>query len=586
MPHYVEYFIWGYQEHFHLGAEVQARILFEKLDPDFDVRVHLVGILTQEREDRHSVCVVPVDSTYQPEVFAGVPERAHVLGRYDPAVHGIYTHSQMQAEAEHHIKLNGMKRAVEESLGETPDRSEWMFFTSTPIDIEDYQVLVVLELTRKVFNRHYHLTKNKACGCWSEPSTFPRSLIEATASEFLGACRKELSTPDPGHCYFLTLNVDEILRTAGKNMFGAPILAGNRHNYFAPQFDACSTISTLRYEGAHCAGRIVYVSRNHPSLELDIALKAPVHLEQYEAVRKLLELSSENLALLCDAATIYGLGRISHTYDELREDVFEVRFERQFIWQLLHAGHPLMHVQYGKPQLIIPDFPVKRFNRDLPRIFGGIDTTDIDHLLALARSVASQHHGAMLVISDQAEKEAERLSNQCTRVEPFELTDDAIAHVTSIDGAVLVNPKGVCHAIGVILDGLSDPRCTPARGARFNSAVRFVYQKKGRVAVVKSEDGRVSFLPELMPMIHRSEIEEAMQRLRILSESPEVSDREFFETIGWFNEHKFYLSQRTCDEINHLCREIEGRLTIQKLANEYTPFVPSPHMDESYFFQE
>ena len=61
--------------------------------------------------------------------------------------------------------------------------------------------------------------------------------------------------------------------------------------------------------------------------------------------------------------------------------------------------------------------------------------------------------------------------------------------MTAIDGAVLLGPDGVCHAIGVILDGLAGDRGDPERGARFNSAVRYVDSRQEVcLAIVVSED--------------------------------------------------------------------------------------------------
>ena len=76
-----------------------------------------------------------------------------------------------------------------------------------------------------------------------------------------------------------------------------------------------------------------------------------------------------------------------------------------------------------------------------------------------------------------------------------------ITRVTSIDGALLIDRSGICHAIGVILDGLASPKGTPSRGARFNSAIRYVESAKSAntevLAIVVSEDGSVDVLPDL-----------------------------------------------------------------------------------------
>ena len=124
----------------------------------------------------------------------------------------------------------------------------------------------------------------------------------------------------------------------------------------------------------------------------------------------------------------------------------------------------------------------------------------------------------MLMISADAAGEAERLQQQATKIEPTQLEDGLLRRVTRIDGAVLVDLEGRCHAIGVILDGPVSPRCTPSRGARYNSAIRYVHGrheagKKDCFAVLKSEDGMIDLVPHLMPPIRRSELEAALTRL-------------------------------------------------------------------------
>jgi DNA integrity scanning protein DisA with diadenylate cyclase activity len=86
-------------------------------------------------------------------------------------------------------------------------------------------------------------------------------------------------------------------------------------------------------------------------------------------------------------------------------------------------------------------------------------------------------------------------AKQATVVEPFALTRHLIDLVTRIDGAVLIDLEGTCHAVGVILDGQASDICDPARGARYNSGVRYAYHQADRVVLVKSEDGRLNVLP-------------------------------------------------------------------------------------------
>jgi hypothetical protein len=205
-------------------------------------------------------------------------------------------------------------------------------------------------------------------------------------------------------------------------------------------------------------------------------------------------MTSRRLFLFCDSQNVYGLGTVGK-YDGVSEDLFVVKFLKRFTWELVHAGNVMMHCRDGNPQLKPPSPSPEPIREALQRVFQG---KNVDHLVELGMAVARQSHGAMLVVTPSAAEEAVRLKKQATVIEPFPLTLELIDMVTKIDGAVLIDLDGVCHAVGVILDGLASDRCTSARGARYNSAVRYAYQpeKTDRVVLVKSEDGMVNVLPE------------------------------------------------------------------------------------------
>jgi hypothetical protein len=102
----------------------------------------------------------------------------------------------------------------------------------------------------------------------------------------------------------------------------------------------------------------------------------------------------------------------------------------------------------------------------------------------------------MLCITAGAKPEAERLRRQCFRVVPRTMTPPVLRQASSIDGAVLIEPSGVCYAIGVILDGQATEKGDSSRGARYNSAVRYTSSSPYPcLAIVVSEDGWIDLLP-------------------------------------------------------------------------------------------
>jgi hypothetical protein len=76
------------------------------------------------------------------------------------------------------------------------------------------------------------------------------------------------------------------------------------------------------------------------------------------------------------------------------------------------------------------------------------------------------------------------------------LGDDMVRRVTAIDGAVLLDAERRRHAVGAILDGRATADGRAVRGARWNSALRYVGDMGApTLAVVVSEDGRVDMVP-------------------------------------------------------------------------------------------
>ncbi|MBV9948139.1 MAG: DNA integrity scanning protein DisA nucleotide-binding domain protein, partial [Myxococcales bacterium] len=156
-------------------------------------------------------------------------------------------------------------------------------------------------------------------------------------------------------------------------------------------------------------------------------------------------------------------------------------------------------------------------------------------------------HGTMLVVVDDAAQESTRLSQQGTPITPCRLSNELIRHVTAIDGAVLLDPASTCHAVGVILDGLATVDGSPARGARYNSALRYVATRKDRptLAVIVSEDGLVTMHPTLRLRVRQSEVAAVLARVEELVKEPDEKgiDRVRKELTAY----RFYFDATACE---------------------------------------
>jgi DNA integrity scanning protein DisA with diadenylate cyclase activity len=128
-------------------------------------------------------------------------------------------------------------------------------------------------------------------------------------------------------------------------------------------------------------------------------------------------------------------------------------------------------------------------------MFGDFCEERYHRLWGLISMAARQLRGTNVLISTQAAAEAERLGSQCTRIRPTLLTPMLMERVTSIDGTVIIDTDGVCHAIGAILDGPAARRGDRTRGGRYNSAVMYLDSTPFRsIIVVVSQNGMVDLV--------------------------------------------------------------------------------------------
>ncbi len=577
------YYMWGFEENFQIAAYVEAKQIFESLDPALSPQLFLVGILDSDLPKHYPACVVSQDETLKHAAFMGVKDVAERLEQSDPRQGVIYTDERSEGQRQEGIRRNAIMKAIREVVTNHPGSEEFLTFCSWPTTVAGYLVVAVLQLPRAAYEAYYRLQKEFTEDRPSQRLRLMRSFLECVVDAFLEAVAEHMTKPEPGSSFVTTADKDQVLRRAARSLMYTPAHAGGNFLGTHGLDMACTNISTLRYEGKEGVGGLVLAKPGHPDIETDLMFVSPVNLHDYGAVRKLLQLTGRELSLLCDSYQIYGLGRQLDTYDPTREDLFVVRFLRQFSWELRHAGQPLMSVRYGQPHLRLQGFPQDRFRTDLPRVFPNLSPDGAQRLFSLAKGAAAQSHGCMLVITAVAAEEAERLSNQGTQVKPVRLDQRMLPLVTAIDGAVLVDLEGNCHAIGVILDGLANAKCSPSRGARYNSAVRYVHERQQCMILVKSEDGMVSVFPELRPQIRRIAILDAIAEVRTFADLNPCDQRDLLKAMNWFEKHEFYLSPEQCDEVNKLRRSAAEKTDAHGgVSYQHADLKPNPEMNDSY----
>jgi hypothetical protein len=377
-----------------------------------------------------------------------------------------------------------LRQATELTLAEMPPEPEpRISFCSLPVSFNGYLVLVVLQLSADAYHSYYAL-----------PDTIvarANSLLAAAVQEFLQDCARALRESDADDAHpVLDRDYNEMLRAAGRR-FMLRAGAGTHGLY-----DACNGVAALRHEGDDGVGLMVIARRHHPAVEPVLTLETPIALRDHRSIRKLLELSEDNTALITDATHVFGLGRMVAETDPHYEPLFTVHFTKHYSWELTHADHVMMKVVSNAPRLPQGRVDADNFARAVRQQWPDLEKTGIAYLWRLTQEASTQPNGTILVITEGAAQEAQRLTRQSFRVVPRVMTPATLRLVTNIDGAVLIDHSGTCHAIGAILDGLATAKGDSSRGSRYNSALRYVESSQYPVlAVVVSEDGLIDLLP-------------------------------------------------------------------------------------------
>jgi hypothetical protein len=207
-----------------------------------------------------------------------------------------------------------------------------------------------------------------------------------------------------------------------------------------PIFPPLNAATAEKYEGAAASGHLILASPGHTAVKEHLSFTRAVPLRRGRAVRKLLEMTGREVALLTDGNAIYGLGSYNHAeYDAHAQDLFEVWVPGHATWELGHAGTTLMRVSYGKATLPAPQVDRGTYDDTMQRVFSSASNLDVDAIWGLVEAAMAATHGTMLVISNAAASEAARLSGQATLVAPVTIDEVLIRRITAIDGAVLVD---------------------------------------------------------------------------------------------------------------------------------------------------
>lgn len=277
--------------------------------------------------------------------------------------------------------------------------------------------------------------------------------------------------------------------------------------------DFITSLSGERYESTDAKGLTVAIVPSETVLPPEMRFAQNNQLElcysNVHAIRKQLNLAQAGALAICKNAsgTYHTLGLLSkdqkNTYLHF---VINGHMEWKFCVPTKSAkSNCRLRYHQGLLKLPLVDLKIE-LTTILQDAFGS------DHAAVLSKiihAIDDETHGAVMIVAPEAviQKECVRLVQKCTRGTQLQaLIDisakqDMLPRFASIDGAVLVDEAGKCHAFGVILDGESDVSAgNVGRGARYNCTQAYVqscrkrYSKEHIYGIVKSEDGMLDVI--------------------------------------------------------------------------------------------
>ncbi|MFP4474817.1 MAG: DNA integrity scanning protein DisA nucleotide-binding domain protein [Desulfatibacillaceae bacterium] len=281
--------------------------------------------------------------------------------------------------------------------------------------------------------------------------------------------------------------VDELNRTVGWDV----------QLRIYPVLDAILGISETLEEGTAAFGRMIFIesreANGFPLLVRFPEYERPL-LRHFKHVRKLLlSVESSSRYLVSNGRDILGVSRESaapeccitadflgrHGFLSLNEDLVCSYFDGRF----LSTNRRANLVQLEETLLEMPNMDQQQVH-----VMFRIATE-------IVNSAAERKHGCTLVFDFNEEP----LSLAGMHFdEPFDLRADNFLALgkalAKVDGALHIHSDFHVHGFAVILDGHAVAGEDRARGARFNSALRFTRENDNVVVVVVSEDRPVSVI--------------------------------------------------------------------------------------------
>lgn len=570
-------FMWAYQESFRISVQTLIRDVLKELGAEGNAEVFLVGARGPESKNRNEVCIEPEDGRWSLSIFRGLLDSIEAIYDTHHLQSMFYGDEASNRDKPKWMRQDSTRRAVEDSLKDYDESNGVISFCGGPQYLGGYYITPVIQIPASTFIKFPALA-DKPKGNRQQGYGY-RSLIHAAILTVLNEVSERLKSPEPGRNTFRAMrSPEEIIQIAAKGFLRTPGLSIEERYYGYGLFEQLNLVSSLLYEGGKGIGSLILINAENEAIDYLIQFKQPIALREPRWVRKILQMAVSGAAIIADSQRIYGLGYLKPTHDSSEQDAFTINFLDHYSWELCCGDQAFLQSNYGVAKLPQEYFDQESFTANYIRLFPRSSVEDSLHLWNLLKVQIKQEYGSMIVVTEDAAIEATRLNKQGTSILPTRLTESLLQSISGIDGTILLDPYGFCHAFGVILDGDVNDACTPSRGSRYNSAVRYVYSEGRRaLALVASDDKTIDIIPEIRRLVSRSLLE------RYIKTFIASTSENFHDSRNWLDNHRFYINAEQCEQLNTAIDRLDS--TPREVGRIYIgtdKFEVHPDFDESY----
>ena len=566
-------FMWGYQPHFRAAIQIRANWMMERLGiAGVEPRVALVGVRKPGGLSPHPICIEPEDGDWPLAMFDGLMDEVEPAIINHPDQRMFYGDERAMREKPERIRRRVVTELVRRRFERSDQELGLRSFCSMATLIDDYYVVTVIQLPLPLFERWPSVTVPYD----DEPHEL--NFLVESIRQLLGEAERALLLPEPGRG-----SMDEALRSASEmieraaEMFMRWQFIENRP-YMSDLFNRANAMSQLQYERRIGTGKLILAPAEDPNIDYQLRFAQAVPLSQTRWIRKLLEMAEDGSALIANGEAALGVGKLV----DAGKPYFWIEFLGSHQWEFKYGGQTLLRCHFGQARLPQEAIDGERFADNLRRALPGIEGVAIAAFKAALDQMLTLPRGSMLVIAEDAADESKRLDRQGTLIEPTPLTAELLQVGLSIDGSMLSDLSGICHAVGVILDGEASDESTPSRGSRFNSAVRYVLRDGARrMAFVVSDDRTLDIIPLLRPRVSRRAIQLAVEEIS------QATRDTYHKARSFLDDHRFYLSAGQCQLVNDALDRIDAEpVEVGRILLRTARFQPDPEMDDGYLIDD